>query len=130
MKKVNLLLLLGLLSVSNAVLAKTKIYCSDSLYVGKTMFSANLDDGTFLVEREVAYDLPEITYETITEGAITNVTTIGGGLVTLLELEGVNGESGIMQISEKSLSDEMPKLMRPAKLEIDGRQYGLGLICF
>lgn len=50
--------------------------------------------------------------------------------MTLLELEGSNGESGIIQISEKSLSDEMPRLMRPAKLEIDGRQYGFGLICF
>lgn len=38
MKKVNLLLLLGLLFVSNSVFAKTKIHCNDSSYVGKTMF--------------------------------------------------------------------------------------------
>ncbi|MDP7320821.1 MAG: hypothetical protein QF441_09450 [Bacteriovoracaceae bacterium] len=130
MKKVNLLLLLGLFFVSNLVLAKAKIHCSDSLYVGKTMSSANLDNGTFLVEREIAYDLHEIIYETIIEGIIINVTTVGEGLVTLLELEGIHGESGTMQFSKQSLSDEMPRLMRPAKLEIDGRQYGFGLICF
>ncbi|MAX65768.1 MAG: hypothetical protein CME66_02430 [Halobacteriovoraceae bacterium] len=60
MKKVNLLLLLGLFFVSNLVLAKAKIHCSDSLYVGKTMSSANLDDGTFLVEREMAYNLMKL----------------------------------------------------------------------